>query len=382
MPTLSSRAGRATLGVVMLTLSALAVVVAATSTPVRAADPVTVLSSGFEDGTVQGWARRGTVEVVENSTAAAHAGTRSLLTSGRTASWNGPSRDLLTTVTRGTRYTYSVWARAAAGAGSVQLRMSVERRWQGTANYEQVVNSTTVTDGGWTQLTGGYTLANDADFFAVYVETVSGTASFHLDDFSLSYLPPSPIQTDLPSLKSVFADDFPIGAAVGRPQLLAERGQLLAKHFNSVTAGNAMKWDATEPTEGVYNWTDADAIVAFARANAMLVRGHTFVWHNQTPAWVFNDANGQPMTATAANKTLLLARLEAHIRAVGGRYADDVSAWDVVNEVIDENQSDGLRRSTWYTITGLDYIRTAFRVSGSNTAPTTFTLDGTVCTLG
>ncbi|WP_246158029.1 endo-1,4-beta-xylanase [Catellatospora sichuanensis] len=363
MPTLSSRAGRATLGLLMLTLSALAVVVASTSTPVRAADPVTVLTSSFEDGTVQGWARRGTAELVENSTAVAHAGTRSLLTSGRTASWNGPSRDLLTTVTRGTRYTYSVWARAAAGAGTVQLRMSVERRWQGTANYEQVVNSTTVTDGGWTQLTGGYTLANDADFFAVYVETVSGTASFHIDDFSLSYLPASPIQTDIPSLKSVFANDFPIGAAVGRPQLLAERGQLLAKHFNSVTAGNAMKWDATEPTEGVFTYTDADAIVAFARANAMLVRGHTFVWHNQTPAWVFNDANGQPMTATAANKTLLLARLEAHIRAVGGRYAADVSAWDVVNEVIDENQSDGLRRSTWYTITGLDYIRTAFRVA-------------------
>jgi endo-1,4-beta-xylanase len=31
--------------------------------------------------------------------------------------------------------------------------------------------------------------------------------------------------------------------------------------------------------------------------------------------------------------------------------------------VIDENQADGLRRSTWFTITGLDYIRTAFRVA-------------------
>ena len=114
-----------------------------------------------------------------------------------------------------------------------------------------------------------------------------------------------------------FANDFPIGAAVGRPQLLGERGQLLAKHFNSVTAGNAMKWDTIQPVEGTFNYTDADAIVAFARANAMKVRGHTFVWYNQTPAWVFNDANGQPMTATAANKTLLLARLEAHIRALG-----------------------------------------------------------------
>src|SRR5688572_27597737 len=78
---------------------------------------------------------------------------------------------------------------------------------------------------------------------------------------------------------------------------------------------------------------------------------------------MFNDANGQPMTPTEANKVLLLSRLEDHIRNVGGRYAADIFAWDVVNEVIDENQADGLRRSNWYTITGLDFIRTAFRVA-------------------
>ncbi|MDI1461180.1 endo-1,4-beta-xylanase [Catellatospora sp. KI3] len=363
MSPLSWKRLHAGLGMLLLAATLPVAVIALSPEPVRAADPVTVLTSDFEDGTTQSWAMRGTAEVVASSTAAAHAGTRSLLTSGRTAAWNGPSRSLLSTVTKGVRYTYSVWARTATGAGTAQLRMSVERRLGTTTNYEQVVNSTNVSESGWTQLTGSYTLANDADFFAVYVETVSGTASFHIDDFTLSYVPASPIQTGIPSLKTVFANDFPIGAAVGRSELLAEHGQLLAKHFNSLTPGNALKWDATEPTEGVFNYTDADAIVAFAKANGIKVRGHTFVWHQQTPAWVFNDAAGQPMTATAANKTLLLARLEAHIRAVGTRYANDIYAWDVVNEVIDENQSDGLRRSTWFNITGLDFIRTAFRVA-------------------
>ena len=124
-----------------------------------------------------------------------------------------------------------------------------------------------------------------------------------------------------------------------------------------------LKWDATEPAEGQFRYADSDAIVAFAKANNLRVRGHTLVWHQQTPAWVFNDASGQPMTVTAANKTLLLSRLENHIRAVATQYVNDIYAWDVVNEVIDENQSDGLRRSTWYNITGLDYIRTAFRVA-------------------
>nr|BFE72965.1 hypothetical protein GCM10020092_062660 [Actinoplanes digitatis] len=93
------------------------------------------------------------------------------------------------------------------------------------------------------------------------------------------------------------------------------------------------------------------------------MRGHTLVWHNQTPTWVFTDAAGAPMTATAENRALLLARLENHIRNVAAHYGDDIATWDVVNEVIDESQPDGMRRSTWYAVTRLDYIRTAFTVA-------------------
>ena len=115
--------------------------------------------------------------------------------------------------------------------------------------------------------------------------------------------------------------------------------------------------------EGQFRFDDADAVIDFARDHGMQVRGHTLVWHNQTPEWVFQDAAGNPLTSSPEHKALLLQRLEDHIRAVAGRYADDIVAWDVVNEVIDENEPDGLRRSRWYEIAGLDYIRTAFRVA-------------------
>ncbi|MEZ4621072.1 MAG: endo-1,4-beta-xylanase [Caldilineaceae bacterium] len=52
-----------------------------------------------------------------------------------------------------------------------------------------------------------------------------------------------------------------------------------------------------------------------------------------------------------------------HIRAVVDRYKDVVNVWDVVNEVIDENQPDCLRRSRWYELTGKAYIGTAFHVA-------------------
>jgi endo-1,4-beta-xylanase len=37
-----------------------------------------------------------------------------------------------------------------------------------------------------------------------------------------------------------------------------------------------------------------------------------------------------------------------------------MSSWDVVNEVIDPAQPDGLRRSPWYDIIGPEYIDIAF----------------------
>ena len=50
-----------------------------------------------------------------------------------------------------------------------------------------------------------------------------------------------------------------------------------------VTPGNGMKWQIVEPTQGVYDWSQADQLVAFARAHGQLVRGHTLLWHNQLP---------------------------------------------------------------------------------------------------
>ncbi|MDP9796668.1 endo-1,4-beta-xylanase [Catenuloplanes nepalensis] len=325
----------------------------------HAEEPITVVSSTFEDGTAGGWVPRGGETVAPDDTVA-HDGSGSLAITGRTRAWEGPVLDLLDTVEKGTQYTISAWVRLATGSDSA--RLSVERRVAGAPSYDQVVGDTALAAGSWVNLTGRYTLATDADYLTLYVETASGTGDLHIDDVTISYVPATPIQTDIPSIKDV-VNEFPVGAAITPAALAGEHGRLLAKHFDSVTPGNALKWDATEPSEGTFRFTDADTMVAFAQANGMAVRGHTLVWHNQTPAWVFLDSSGAPMTATPANKALLLARLEAHIRAVVGHYGDDIGVWDVVNEVIDESQSDGYRRSRWYEIAGLDYIRTAFRVA-------------------
>jgi hypothetical protein len=69
------------------------------------------------------------------------------------------------------------------------------------------------------------------------------------------------------------------------------------------------------------------------------------------------------MTATPENKALLLQRMDSHIRAVVGHFGADVGTWDVVNEVIDQSQPDGYRRSPWFNVIGPEFIEHAFRTA-------------------
>jgi endo-1,4-beta-xylanase len=293
----------------------------------------------------------------------ARTGTHGLLVTNRTASWHGAGINLTSTLQPGTLYTYRVWVRLAPAQAPSQMQMTMEWRPQGgQSTFEGITFASTVSTGAWTQLQGNYILPATAIFARLKVETTSGTASYWLDDFAIVRVEQS-VQQNIASLRTVLAPHFKVGSAVSVYELMGDHRELLLKHFNSVTPGNDMKWESIQPTPGQFTYTNADQIVDFAMQNGIQVRGHTFVWHLQTPAWMFLDAQGNPMTPTPANKTLLLSRMENHIRTVGARYAGKVAVWDVVNEVIDETQPDGLLRSPWYNIIGPEYIARAFIVA-------------------
>jgi endo-1,4-beta-xylanase len=193
----------------------------------------------------------------------------------------------------------------------------------------------------------------------------SGTAvsPLHNHDTRPVLSPPVQIQTDITSVSETLAEYFPVGAAIWRGDIVGPHSELLRRHFKSITTENDMKCGSLRPSETAFDFTGADALISFARANHMRVRGHTLLWHKQNPPWLFKDVSGKDMTPTPENKALLLQRVEKHIRGVVSRYKDDVYAWDVLNEVIDPEQPDGFRRSPWFVITGTDYIDTAFRVA-------------------
>jgi len=132
---------------------------------------------------------------------------------------------------------------------------------------------------------------------------------------------------------------------------------ILAQQFSVVTPGNAMKWGSVEPTQGVFDWSDADTLVSFAEQHGQLVRGHTLLWHNQLPGW---------LTTGVANGTIsssqLMGLLEQHIFTEVGRYRGRIWQWDVANEFFTDSNPSGINpKDFWVSNLGPSIIGQAFR---------------------
>jgi endo-1,4-beta-xylanase len=125
-----------------------------------------------------------------------------------------------------------------------------------------------------------------------------------------------------------------------------------ARYFDSLTPENEMKWDSIEPRPGGFDFAAGDALVAFAKANGMRVRGHTLVWHNQLAGWAKNLKGEE-----------LHAAMLRHIKGVAGHYKGQIAQWDVVNEAIAEGDSGALREGSPFTALGPGFIDEAFRTA-------------------
>lgn len=174
-------------------------------------------------------------------------------------------------------------------------------------------------------------------------------------------------KTEDSSLYKSYKDYFSIGVAVEPARLASTdpHSAVVIKEFNSLVAENAMKPESLQPTEGNFNFNKADAIVDFAIAHNMKMRGHTLLWHQQIPAWFFKDPAD---SSKPASREVVLKRLETHITTVLKHFKDKygdknpIYAWDVVNEALSDQR--GLRGSQegslWLDTVGEDYIEKAF----------------------
>jgi len=115
----------------------------------------------------------------------------------------------------------------------------------------------------------------------------------------------------------------------------------LSREFNGVVGENNMKWDGLQAVRGNFTFAGADAMVDFAQKNDMIVRGHTFVWHQQS-GFVAN----MPAQATVqATRDTMFKVMKTHITTVMNRYKGKIYEWDIVNEAV-ARDSAGMRLGT------------------------------------
>ncbi len=132
---------------------------------------------------------------------------------------------------------------------------------------------------------------------------------------------------------------FPTGAS------LAPYDSTLSQQFNTAVCENAMKYGTIEATRNKFSWTAPDAIVNFAASHGMYMRGHNLCWYQQA-GYLAN------LSTTTTPRDTFLAIMHNHDDSVVTRYKGRIYEWDVVNEAIDQTQSDGNRRSFLYTLNG------------------------------
>ncbi len=126
---------------------------------------------------------------------------------------------------------------------------------------------------------------------------------------------------------------------------------IASREFNSVTAENEMKIDATEPQRGQFNFTAGDRVHNWAVQNGKQVRGHTLAWHSQQPGWM------QSLSGSNLRQAMI-----DHIKGVMTHYKGKIAQWDVVNEAFADGSS-GARRDSNLQRTGNDWIEVAFRTA-------------------
>ena len=275
-------------------------------------------NGGVESG-LTNWST--TAGTAARSTADKRSGSASALITGRTGSWNGLTFNTGSLVS-GSQYDVAVWVKLAPGTPDSVVQLTAKRQEDSdTSTYNEYTQVATATASSteWRLLQGYYTQSGSTAFQHFIIEATDATISYYADDFSIGGQAPvvsssssSRASSSAPAAKKFIGNITTSGAVRSD----------FNRYWNQITGENEGKWGSVEGTRDVYNWAPVDRIYAYARANNIPVKAHTFVWGAQSPSWI----NNLSATETAAE-------IEEWIRDYCTRYPDTAMI-DVVNEAV------------------------------------------------
>jgi endo-1,4-beta-xylanase len=163
-----------------------------------------------------------------------------------------------------------------------------------------------------------------------------------------------------PVLKEQYKGFFPVGNVVSPRDLNGPRFELLKKHFDILTAENAMKPLYLQREKGVFTFETADRLVDAVLEAGMKMHGHTLAWHQQSPEWINQDG---------ISRDEAIENLITHVKTVTSHFRGRVISWDVLNEVFIDNPPNpgdwkaSLRQTPWHRAIGPEYIEIAFKAA-------------------
>ncbi|MFC7484129.1 Ig-like domain-containing protein [Luedemannella flava] len=342
-----------------------AALVGATTIASPAAAQTVVLTSDFEDGTTQSWApsagQAGLNTV--NSTAAAHTGTHSLLTTGRTISWQGPNRSMTGLVPARVKFSYSLFARMVTGA-TANLHLTT------MPNFVWTSPAMSVTAASWVELRGTYTSPVDVEL--LYVESIENVGDFYIDDFTLTRLPPAAAVITGPTEGTVTVDRRPVLTGTSDP-------------LNSITVTRGGTTVCTATADANGNWSCTPTVDLIEGPNYLMPTARDGI-NVATPGYpvtvvVDTTAPVAPAVTSPANGAALAASPPT-ISGTGGAFTTVTVAeggTTICTATVDGNGRWSCRPAAALTSGSHTLTSTAVDKAGNTTvgASTTFTIDTT-----
>ncbi|WP_303836269.1 endo-1,4-beta-xylanase [Ruminococcus flavefaciens] len=304
-----------------------------------------IVSNDFECS-YEGWYNEGDYTELTAQPGGGTGSSRGMKITGRLSKEEGVASSKGLYLFGGDKYTYSVkvYSETAQKFHFTLLTIDDETGEERTVELD----SKNVKAGEWTELKGT-DRASDASYeYKLRIYTDS-TDDFSFDDFLIMGDKAANEAHAAPAgkgLKDEFAKYFRVGNILnGGTVTNSGITGIILKDHNAIECENETKPDATIVQNGS---TDTNvkvslsrcaAICDFASKNNIAFRGHTLVWHSQTPEWFFkqgfNNNNGY------VNSSTMDQRMESYIKNMFAAYKSqypqlNLFAYDVCNEVIND----------------------------------------------
>ncbi|MBQ8921117.1 MAG: endo-1,4-beta-xylanase [Oscillospiraceae bacterium] len=343
----------------------------------------TVVSNGFEVN-YDGWYATEDAATLTAEAGMGYDGTRGMVVTDRTESGDGAASAKGFYLEGGKAYNYSVKVFSeTAETFRLTLRVLDEKTGAETVRELAVQQAKA---GEWTTLSAKYTAPKGSCDFTLTITTDS-TNDFRFDDVTVT----TKEQTDTVyaataerGLKDEFAEYFRVGNIFNSGTISNQAiKNMMIKDHNAIECENETKPDATLVQSGS---TDTDikvslrscaAIIDFCVQNGIAFRGHTMVWHSQTPTWFFRQ--GFQQGGSYVSSTVMDQRMESYIKNMFAAYQTqyptlNLYAYDVCNEVIDDGTASqgGVRsNSDWTKVYGNNsFVEKAFTYARKYAPPT------------